>query len=90
MDLTWLTGFLASIFITISIIPQAIKMWKMRRKKLEEFHVFWFTFGILGSVLFVWYGVLIGQLGLIILNVVGLVSLVLMLLVYLGVWRYDC
>jgi uncharacterized protein with PQ loop repeat len=87
VDFVWLVGFLASILITLSFTPQMIKMWKLRHEKLNEFHVLWFILNILGSLLFVYYGIMIGQIGLIILNTVGIVSLVFMLLIYLGAWR---
>ena len=89
MDLVWLLGLIASLCITLQVLPQTYKMWILRHKRLEEFHPLWFTFGIIGSILFVWYGVLIEQIGLIILNAICLTSLVIMLLTYLGVWRHE-
>jgi MtN3 and saliva related transmembrane protein len=86
VDITWLIGFLASICITIAILPQTYKMWKMRHEVLEEFHILWFSFNIMGSFLFLWYGALIQQIGLIILNFVGAGSGVLMFMIYGGVW----
>jgi MtN3 and saliva related transmembrane protein len=86
MDLIWLIGFMASLCIIISIIPQTYKMWKMRREKLEEFHLLWFIFNILGCILFIWYGLLIDQIGLLILNSIGLISIILMYLIYKGIW----
>ena len=83
----WAIGFVASIFISMSMIPQAYKMWKMRFEKLQEFSIFWFIFNILGSMLFLWYGILINQIGLIILNGLGLITQTLMLLIYKGVWN---
>lgn len=87
VDIVWLIGFIASICISLSILPQTYKMWQMRREKLEEFHILWFVFSIVGSFLFMWYGYLIEQIGLIILNTVGVLSSILMLLIYLGAWR---
>ena len=89
IDGVWLIGFIASIFITISFLPQVYKMWKIRYAKLEEFHILWFVFSIIGSFLFMWYGFFIEQIGLIILNTVGVFSSVLMLFIYLGVWRRE-
>lgn len=83
----WLLGFIASLCISISILPQVYKMWKLRHRVLEEFHIFWFVFNILGSLLFMWYGYLIGQIGLIILNIIGVFSSGLMFLIYWGAWR---
>ena len=48
IEFIWFIGFIASIFITISILPQTYKMCQMRKEKLEEFHMFWFIFGIIG------------------------------------------
>jgi len=87
VDAVWLLGFIASICITISILPQTYKMWTLRKEKLEEFHMLWFVFNIIGSFLFMWYGFLIEQIGLIILNGIGVLSSILMLMIYLGAWR---
>lgn len=62
-------------------------MWKLRHEGLKEFHSLWFVFNIIGSLLFLWYGFLIEQIGLIILNVIGLLSSILTFLIYLGIWR---
>ena len=80
-------GFIASMCISISILPQVYKLWKIRHMELKEFHMLWFVFNILGSLLFMWYGYLIGQIGLIILNTIGVFSSALMFLIYLGLWR---
>ena len=80
-------GFIASVCISMSILPQTYKMWGLRHEKLEEFHVLWFIFNIVGSYLFIWYGCLIEQIGLIILNIIGIFSSTLTFLIYLGVWR---
>jgi uncharacterized protein with PQ loop repeat len=80
-------GFIASICISISILPQISKMWKLRHEDLKEFHILWFAFNIIGSLLFMWYGYLIEQIGLIILNVIGTISSILMFLIYLGLWK---
>jgi len=83
----WLIGFIASICITISILPQTYKMWQIREKELKEFHILWFVFNIIGSIMFIWYGILIGQIGLLILNGIGVASSILMFMIYLGFWR---
>ena len=80
-------GFIASICISIAILPQVYKMWKLRHEELKEFHWLWFMFNIIGSLLFMWYGILIEQIGLVILNIIGIFSAVLMFLIYLGLWR---
>jgi uncharacterized protein with PQ loop repeat len=85
-ELIWIIGLLASIFITISFFPQVHKMWILRHTQLKEFHILWFAFSIVGSLLFVGYGVLINQIGLIILNSVGLIMAFLMFLIYKGAW----
>jgi uncharacterized protein with PQ loop repeat len=87
MDVVWWIGFIASIFITLSMLPQLHKMWQKRYEEFDELHKLWFIFGIIGSILFLIYGFMIDQIGLIILNGVGLVSLMLMYMIYIGVWR---
>lgn len=89
VDYTWVLGFIASIFISMSMLPQVYKMWRLRHEELKEFHILWFIFGTLGSVLFMWYGILIGQIGLVILNIIGVTSFILMLLINAGVWRKE-
>ena len=84
--IVWWIGFVASIFITLSMIPQLYKMWKNRNKVFDELHPLWFMFGIIGSMMFLIYGALIEQIGLVILNGVGLVSLVMMYTIYVGWW----
>jgi uncharacterized protein with PQ loop repeat len=89
MDLTWVIGFVASIAITLSFFPQFKRMWEVRHRPIEEFHPLWFLLNMFGSCLFVTYGFLINQIGLIILNSVGLIMLFLMYGIYKGVWVKD-
>lgn len=84
--IVWWIGFIASICITISMIPQAQKMWKNRNNIFRELHQLWFIFGIIGSLLFLIYGALIEQIGLVILNGFGLICLVFMYMIYVGWW----
>ena len=87
MDGIWWVGFIASICIALSLVQQSVKLWKIRRVPIKEFSFAFFSLQAVGSILFLYYGFLIDQIGLVFLNFIGIISVSLMLLIYLGVWR---
>ncbi|WP_394774221.1 SemiSWEET family sugar transporter [Flavobacterium sp.] len=69
MDYTDIIGLFAGICVTISVVPQIIKVWKTKKVKQISLK----TFGILTFGLFIWiiYGIIKNDLPIIITNSVS-------------------
>ena len=71
MDLTMLLGLAAATFTTIAFVPQVLKIWKTKTAKdvsLKIFVVF-----CTGVAMWLAYGLLLGELPIIIANGITLV-----------------
>ena len=77
MDFVSVIGFAAAVLTTVSFVPQVIRAWRSRSTR--DISLPMFSVMALGIVLWLIYGALIGDLPLIIANVVTLI-LVLMIL----------
>ncbi|MBK0368360.1 SemiSWEET transporter [Flavobacterium agrisoli] len=71
MVLTDVIGFVAGICVTISIVPQILKVWK--RKKVKDISLKTFSIITFGIALWVVYGILKKDLPIIITNSISLV-----------------
>ncbi|MBS1211631.1 MAG: hypothetical protein H6R26_247 [Proteobacteria bacterium] len=71
MELTDLIGMIAGILTTISLVPQALKIWKTRSAEDVSFGMF--ALFSLGVILWLAYGVLIHALPIVVANSVTLV-----------------
>ena len=80
---------IGGLLLSISFFPQMKKMWQNRTKDFEEISLTWIIITLTGGVLYLAYGFMINSLGIIILNLVANASMILMLLIYLGVWRNE-
>ena len=77
MDLVSVIGFAAAVLTTVAFVPQVIRAWRSRSTR--DISLPMFLVLALGIILWLIYGVLIGDWPLIIANVVTLI-LVLMIL----------
>ena len=79
MDSVTLIGFAAATLTTVSFVPQVIRAWRSRSTR--DISLPMFLVMALGIMLWLIYGAMIGNLPLIIANVVTLI-LVLMILFF--------
>ena len=79
MDSVTLIGFAAATLTTVSFVPQVIRAWRSRSTR--DISLPMFLVMALGIMLWLIYGAMIGDLPLIIANVVTLI-LVLMILFF--------
>lgn len=70
MDLTDVIGLLAGLLTTISLIPQAMKIWKSR--SAEDISLKMFVAFSIGIALWLAYGILMKELPMILWNSVSL------------------
>lgn len=77
-------GMLAGGLTTVSLVPQAWKIWKTR--SANDISLGMFTLFGLGVVLWLTYGILIDALPVIVANAV---TLVLTLAIVVMKWRFD-
>ena len=77
-------GLFAGALTTIAFVPQVLRILRTR----SAHDISWLLFGILavGSVLWLWYGVRVNSMPLMITNVV---TLTLQLLIFGLKWRYG-
>jgi uncharacterized protein with PQ loop repeat len=80
-------GLLGGIVLSISFIPQIRRMWSERRNEFNQISLMWIIITLFGGTLYLIFGLMLPNWGIIILNLVANASMVLMLLIYLGVWR---
>lgn len=84
IDIGWLIGFMGGIVLSISFLPQIKKMWDVRHKgQFKEVSLMWIIISLFGCVLYLAYGFVLMQPGIIILNIVAGISYLLMLWIYL-------
>ena len=70
MDLTEYIGLLAGLFVTISFIPQIIRVFRL--KSAVELSILFNCFVLLGMSLWLTYGIRMGLLPIILWNCIGL------------------
>lgn len=77
-------GLLAGALTTIAFVPQVLRILRTR----SAHDISWLLFGILavGSALWLWYGVRVSSMPLVITNVI---TLTLQLLIFGLKWRYG-
>lgn len=76
MNFIDILGFFAGICVTISVIPQILKIWKT--KKVKDISLLTFSVLTFGVALWVLYGVLKNDLPIIITNSISLSLNILM------------
>ena len=77
-------GFIAGALVTLDIIPQLIRILKL--KSAREISTLFNTFLLLGMTLFLVYGILLSLIPIIIWNAIGMV---LVSTVLYGKWNYE-
>jgi len=82
-------GLLGGLVLSLSFIPQIRKMWAERRNVFNQISLTWIMVTLFGGTLYLIFGLLLPNWGIIILNVVANASMILMLAIYLGVWREE-
>jgi len=70
MEFIDILGFVAGICVTISVIPQILKIWKT--KKVKDISLLTFSVLTFGVALWVLYGVLKNDLPIIVTNSISL------------------
>jgi MtN3 and saliva related transmembrane protein len=70
MNLIDVLGFFAGICVTLSVIPQIVKVW--RTKKVQDISLLTFSMLTFGIALWVVYGILKNDLPIVITNGVSL------------------
>ncbi|GIV53639.1 MAG: membrane protein [Candidatus Kapaibacterium sp.] len=66
-----LLGYIAALFSTFAMLPQALRVW--RTGDVEQLSLHAFSMATIGAVLWLLYGLAIGNSVIIAANVVGLV-----------------
>ena len=74
-------GFVAGVFVASSLLPQVIKSWKT--KSTKDISIAWSVINLLGQLLWLFYGVLIGSLSLIVMTALTFLMVMLMVLLKL-------
>lgn len=79
MELAKIVGYTASAVTVFTFLPQVIKTWKERSAK--NVSLLMFVIAIANEVLWIWYGVLVNDLIIILTNVVmmGMASVMIFL-----------
>jgi len=77
-------GFIAGGLATLGIIPQLIRIFKL--KSAHEISALFNTFLLLGMILFLVYGILLSLIPIIIWNIIGIL---LVSAVLYGKWKYG-
>lgn len=78
MDIIQITGYLAGMIIAVSLTPQVIQAWKT--KSTKDISLPWTLILLVGLLLYFVYGIGIGEMPIIIANIVE-TTLVLMLII---------
>lgn len=74
-------GLVASILLSVSVIPQVIKSWRTR--KVEDISLVMIVMFIVGFTLWIAYGLLTRELPIVLLNAVSLASMAVTLVLKL-------
>jgi MtN3 and saliva related transmembrane protein len=73
-----LIGFIAGIFVAISVLPQVIKSW--RTKSTRDVSILWSLINLVGQALWIFYGVRIQSYSLVIMSSLTLILNVSMII----------
>ncbi len=71
MQTNEIIGFVAGLFVTISVLPQIIKSWKT--KSTKDIAISWSIINLIGQGLWVWYGFTLGSYALVIMSSLTLI-----------------
>jgi len=71
MQANEIIGFVAGIFVAVSVLPQVIKSWKT--KSTKDIAISWSIINLIGQILWIVYGVVIGSYALVIMSGITLV-----------------
>lgn len=82
MDIGFWIGFVGGLLLTVALISQLLKMWEQRDRPFEEISRLWLVSSLLGTICMFFYGFVILQPSLVVLNITGLFSLSLMIWLY--------
>lgn len=74
-------GWVASLLLSVSVVPQLIKSW--RTKQVEDVSLAMIVLFLVGFALWIAYGLLTGELPIVLLNMVSFVSMALTLILKL-------
>lgn len=74
-------GFIAGLFVSVSLLPQVIKSWKT--KSTKDIALLWTLINLIGQVLWIVYGVGIVSYPLIIMSSITLVLTILLIMLKL-------
>lgn len=74
-------GWVASLLLSVSVVPQLIKSW--RTKQVEDISLAMIVLFLVGFALWIVYGLLTGELPIVLLNLVSFVSMALTLILKL-------
>jgi len=77
IDLISVTGLIAGICTTLSLLPQVIKT--IRTKETNDLSLYMFLFLAAGLVLWIIYGILINALPIILANLLSLILAIIIL-----------
>ena len=82
MNLIDVLGFSAGICVTLSVIPQILKVWK--RKKVKDISLLTFSVLTFGIALWVIYGILKNDIPIIVTNLISLLlnSIMIYFIIY--------
>ena len=76
-----LVGFIAGVFVVVSLSPQVFKSWKT--KSTRDISIAWSLINLMGQLLWLVYGVLIGSASLITMTALTFIMVFLILLLKL-------
>lgn len=76
-----LIGFVAGIFVAVSVLPQVVKSWKTRSTK--DIAISWSIINLIGQLLWILYGVVIGSWSLVIMSAITTVMNISMIVLKL-------
>ncbi len=78
MDIIQVTGYLAGMIIAVSLTPQVIQAWKT--KSTKDISLPWTLIMLTGLLLYFIYGIGIGEMPIIVANVVETTLVVLLII----------
>ena len=64
-------GFIAGVFVSVSLIPQLIKSWKTRSTK--DIALSWSIINLTGQILWLTYGVFVHSISLVVMSGIALI-----------------
>ena len=77
MDFVDIIGFVAGACTTLAFLPQVIKTWKT--KETKDLSLSWFLIFSVGILLWLFYGVIVGSLPIIMANFITFIFVFILL-----------